>query len=205
MEVDLEKVLSEAINLNMECWKHLQTVDYEQIPFKCKVCHKYGHFAKSCKKKTHAEEGEITREEWNEASQRKGNKAINIQANSSEKNKKASENSFQALASASEPQDQMENIVLEKEETPQENKRNEPVLEEIGKTYEPLLPTQSYVETRPETSQNLGLVSRSRAKAQTEETLERREEEYEQQTRKGRKPNKYHIEQETAREKAADK
>ena len=44
----------------------------------------------------------------------------------------------------------MENIALEKEETPQENKGNEPVLEEIGKTYEPLLPAQLYVEARLE-------------------------------------------------------
>ena len=34
VEVDLEKGLPKAINLNMEGWKHLQTVDYEQIPFK---------------------------------------------------------------------------------------------------------------------------------------------------------------------------
>ena len=103
MEVDLEKVLSEAINLNMEGWKHLQTVDYEKIPFKCKVCHEYGHLAKYCKKKTQAKEGEITREEWNEANRRKGNKTTSNQANTSAKKKKVSENSFQALASASEP------------------------------------------------------------------------------------------------------
>ena len=89
VEVDLEKGLPKAINLNMEGWKHLQTVDYEQIPFKCKVCHEYGHFSKTCKKKTQEEEGEITREEWNEFSRRKGNKAINTQVNSLEKKKKS--------------------------------------------------------------------------------------------------------------------
>ena len=96
VEADLEKGLLKAINLNMEGWKHLQTIDYEKIPFKCKVCHKYGHFEKSYKKKTWVEEWEITIEEWNEVNQRKGKKAMNSQVNSLAKKKK---NSFQALAS----------------------------------------------------------------------------------------------------------
>ena len=41
------------------------------------------------KKKKQVEEGDITREEWNEFSQRKGNKETNIQVNSSEKKKKS--------------------------------------------------------------------------------------------------------------------
>ena len=47
VEVDLEKGLPESILLSIDGWNHLQTVDYEQIPFKCKYCHEYGHFAKS--------------------------------------------------------------------------------------------------------------------------------------------------------------
>ena len=34
VEVDLEKGLPEAINLSIDGWNHLQTVDYEKIPFK---------------------------------------------------------------------------------------------------------------------------------------------------------------------------
>ena len=71
----------------------------------------------------------------------------------------------------------MKNTTLEKEKTPQENKRNKPVLEEMGKTYESLIPTQPHVEIRPETSQKLGSVTISRANAQMEETSEIKEEE----------------------------
>ena len=83
VEVDLEKGMSEAINLNMEGWSHLQAVDYERIPFKCKVCDEYGHLAKFCQKKTQLEEGEIPREEWNKVNRKKGSKANVSQANSS--------------------------------------------------------------------------------------------------------------------------
>ena len=33
-------------------WTHIQVLDYEQLPFKCRHCHGYGHFAKHCKKKS---------------------------------------------------------------------------------------------------------------------------------------------------------
>jgi hypothetical protein len=46
VEVDLEKGLPEAIQLNLDNWSYIQQVDYEQIPFKCKACHEYGHFSK---------------------------------------------------------------------------------------------------------------------------------------------------------------
>jgi len=44
VEVDLGKGLPEAIKQKVDNWMHIQQLDYEQIPFKCKVCHKYGHF-----------------------------------------------------------------------------------------------------------------------------------------------------------------
>ena len=47
VEVDLEKGFSKAINITIEGWNHLHIVDYEKIPFKCKICHEYEHFAKS--------------------------------------------------------------------------------------------------------------------------------------------------------------
>jgi hypothetical protein len=50
VEVDMEKCLPEAINLTLDNWNYLQQVDYEQLPFKCKICHEYGHFAKHCPK-----------------------------------------------------------------------------------------------------------------------------------------------------------
>ena len=42
----------EAIKLNVADWSHFQELDYEQLPFKCRLCHEYGHFARNCKKKS---------------------------------------------------------------------------------------------------------------------------------------------------------
>ena len=48
VEVDLGKRLSEAIKIKVDQWMHIQQLDYEKIPFKCKVCHEYGHFTNRC-------------------------------------------------------------------------------------------------------------------------------------------------------------
>ena len=61
------------------------------------------------------------------------------------------------------------------------------------------------MQERIEASQNLGSVTRFRAKAQMEETSEIKEEDLEALTRKGRKPNKYYREQETAKEEEEGK
>lgn len=42
--------LPEAIKIKVGSWTHLQKLDYEQLPFKCRECHEYGHFAKCCLK-----------------------------------------------------------------------------------------------------------------------------------------------------------
>jgi len=44
----LEKGLPSVINLTTGEWVHRQTLDYEQISFKCCLCHEYHHFAKCC-------------------------------------------------------------------------------------------------------------------------------------------------------------
>ena len=51
----------------------------------------------------------------------------------------------------------------------------------------------------------MGSVTRFRAKAQMEETSERKEEDSKALTRKGRKLNKYYREQDTAREEEEGK
>ena len=45
VEVDLEIGLPEAINLTVVDWSYIQELDYEQIPFKYRFGHGYGHFS----------------------------------------------------------------------------------------------------------------------------------------------------------------
>jgi hypothetical protein len=49
VEVDLKNRLLEAVLLTLENWKHEKPLDYEKLPFKCKVFHEYGHFTKNYK------------------------------------------------------------------------------------------------------------------------------------------------------------
>ena len=46
VEVDLEVGLPEAIKIKVGNWTHLQKLDYEQLPFKCRKCHVYSHFTR---------------------------------------------------------------------------------------------------------------------------------------------------------------
>ena len=67
VEVDLEVGIPEVIKLTVAYWSHVQELDSEQLPFKCRHCHGYGHFARSCKKKTEEEadkeKGELIQED----------------------------------------------------------------------------------------------------------------------------------------------
>ena len=46
--LDLSKELPKAINLSWEDEEWLQPIDYEQIPFRCRKCHEYGHLGRNC-------------------------------------------------------------------------------------------------------------------------------------------------------------
>jgi hypothetical protein len=64
VEVDLEVGLPEAIKLTAVDWTHIQELDYEQLPFKCRHCHGYGHFARHCKKKNAEESENAKTNQW---------------------------------------------------------------------------------------------------------------------------------------------
>eukprot|EP00253_Pinus_taeda_P017979 PITA_17979 len=64
VEVDLEEGLPEAIKLTVAIWTHVQELDYEQLPFKCRHCHGYEHFAKHCKKKAEEQSNKQISEKW---------------------------------------------------------------------------------------------------------------------------------------------
>ena len=64
VEVDLEEGLPEAIKLSVAGWTHIQELDYEQLSFKCRHCHGYGHFAKHCKKKAEEQPEKQIGDQW---------------------------------------------------------------------------------------------------------------------------------------------
>jgi hypothetical protein len=57
VEVDLEVGIPEAIKINVGSWSHIQKLDYEQLSFKCRGCHEYGHFARNCPKTNEEDKG----------------------------------------------------------------------------------------------------------------------------------------------------
>jgi hypothetical protein len=52
--------LPEAVKLTVGAWHHFQKLDYEQLSFKCRSCHEYGHFQRNFPKAqpSDKEEGE---------------------------------------------------------------------------------------------------------------------------------------------------
>jgi hypothetical protein len=71
VEVDLEKGLPEAIQLNLDNWSYIQQVDYEQIPFKCKACHEYGHFAKNFPQVKETQDQDPKQDQWQQPKRKK--------------------------------------------------------------------------------------------------------------------------------------
>jgi hypothetical protein len=50
IEFDLEKGILEEVIISLDNWQHVQQLDYEQLPFKSKFCHEYGHFSRNFNK-----------------------------------------------------------------------------------------------------------------------------------------------------------
>jgi len=73
VEVDLEAGLPEAIKLTIKGWQKFQQVDYEQLPFKCRHCHEYGHFQRNCPKIQDLEAEKTPEEGWQQSKKSKAN------------------------------------------------------------------------------------------------------------------------------------
>jgi hypothetical protein len=43
IEMDVSRALPEAISLEFRDGEWIQSIDYEQIPLRCKICHEHGH------------------------------------------------------------------------------------------------------------------------------------------------------------------
>ena len=71
VEVDLEVGLPEAIKIKVGSWSHVEILDYEQLPFKCRKCHVHGHFARNCPSNFEPEKG--IEEGWNQVKREKTN------------------------------------------------------------------------------------------------------------------------------------
>jgi hypothetical protein len=63
VEINLEEGLPKAIKLIVADWSYIQVLDYEKLPFKCRHCHGYGHFARHFKKKVE-KEADSKGEQW---------------------------------------------------------------------------------------------------------------------------------------------
>ena len=215
VEVDLEKGLPESIMLSIDGWNHLQIVDYEQIPFKCKYCHEYGHFAKSCPKKPEKPISDSPPSEgWNVASGKRAAKPSKQQIPTS---KSPPENRFEVLETETqEAENQEENPEMEHQLNSEPQVIVPTNQEQEGREEGSEVPLNQGKETQEEGPGNSGerkdkattsegSITRSRARTSTKENIDTSIEEQEPLSRKGRKSNKIIKEQEATREKVAGK
>ena len=78
--MDLEVGIPEAINLTVANWSYVQELDREQLLFKCRFCHGYGPFARTCKKNIEEEVDKEKGDQWTKVqkpnSAKQGNKVF---------------------------------------------------------------------------------------------------------------------------------
>jgi len=61
------------IKLTIGDWHHLQQLDYNQLPFKCRHCHEYGHFQKHHSKIQSNLKEKEAEECWKQSKRSRGN------------------------------------------------------------------------------------------------------------------------------------
>jgi hypothetical protein len=77
MEVDLEVGLPEYTQLKVADWSYIKELDYEQLSFKCRYFHGYGHFAQHCKKKAEEEVENLKENQWTQVQKESSSKINN--------------------------------------------------------------------------------------------------------------------------------
>lgn len=48
MEIDLSQPFLDSIDMTIGSSSWTQPLDYETLPFRCRLCHEYGHLLKRC-------------------------------------------------------------------------------------------------------------------------------------------------------------
>lgn len=71
VEVDLGKGLPQEVKIKVDQWTHIRQLEYEKIPFKCKLCYAYGHFANRFPKKQESENLEEFEAKWEQVKKKK--------------------------------------------------------------------------------------------------------------------------------------
>ena len=66
--MDLSKDLPKEIRLNWDDEEWIQQIDYEQLPFRSRICHEYDHFDRNCP----TEDKEKMEQAWGEVLGSKG-------------------------------------------------------------------------------------------------------------------------------------
>jgi len=49
VNINVREGLGDAVELILGHYRHIQKLDYENIPFRCRRCHEYGHLVEDCK------------------------------------------------------------------------------------------------------------------------------------------------------------
>ena len=50
VEIDLSRPLPDAVEMCVGSHSWMQQLDYETLPFRCRLCHEYGHLLRRCPK-----------------------------------------------------------------------------------------------------------------------------------------------------------
>ena len=97
----------------MDKWTHSQKLDYDQLPFKWKTYHDYGHFARYCPKKKESEEEKEQGQDLHQVA--KKGKATFHTSNPTQANNLSSSNQLQISDEEARKEQNKEQYDLEKD------------------------------------------------------------------------------------------